>query len=163
MRPQAMLAVLGLALIATPALAQYVVGEAQREEVRGVPDRWGFSVGSFWQAFDTRVRLNGSDGETGTDINVERDLGLPENQTNFHLAGFYRFSDHSRLDLEYVGWSRSRSTTLERQIEWGDVVYDVGVTLSSDTSAHMVNVIYKYSFFNNGKVVFGLNGGSPAG
>jgi len=160
--------VLVMVLLATavvwtaPAVAQSVVSEAEREAARGVPDRWGFDVGSFWQTFNTRVRLNGSGGEIGTEIDVEGDLGLPDSQTNFQLGGFYRFSDHHRLDLMYVGWSRSSSRTIERQIEWGDVIYDVGATLSSDLTGHMFNAIYKYSFFNNGKVVFGLNGGLSA-
>lgn len=162
MRRSVLVLVLLATAAASPALAQSIVSEAEREEIRGIPDKWGFTLGSYWQAFDTRVRLDGSNDELGTEIDVEGDLGLPNDQTNFQLFGYYRFSDHHRLDLSYVGWSRKNSRTLERQIEWGDVIYDVGATLSSDTSGQLVNLVYKYSFVNNGKYVFGLNGGISA-
>ena len=162
MRSPVLVLVLLAAATTSPALAQSVVSEAEREAVRGVPDSWGFDLGSFWQTFDTRIRLDGSSGVAGTEIDFEGDLGMPKSQTNFNFSAFYRFSNRHRLDVSYLGWSRQNSKTLERQIEWGDVIYDVGITLSSDLSADMVNVIYKYSFFNNGKVLFGLNGGISA-
>jgi hypothetical protein len=161
-RPVLVLLVLLAVATALPGWAQSVVSEDEREAIRGVPDRWGLDLGSFWQTFDTRLRLYGADGESGTDIDAEKDLGLPDNATNFVVNGFYRFSDHSRLDLLYGGWSRTNTRTLEEQIEWGDTIYDVGATLSTDLNARLLNVIYKYSFFNNGKVTFGLNGGISA-
>lgn len=84
---------------ASPALAQSVVNEAEREAARGVPDRWGFSLASFWQAFDTRVRLDGANDELGTNVDFEGDLGMPNDQINFQLFGFYRFTDRHRLDV----------------------------------------------------------------
>jgi hypothetical protein len=163
MRSSVLVVVLVLATAcASPALAQSVVSEAEREAERGVPDRWGFNVGSFWQTFETRVRLDGSNDELGTDIDFEGDFGMPNDQTNLQVSGFYRFSDRHRLDVSYLSWSRDASRTLERQIQWGDVVYDVGVRLDADVSGDLLNVIYKYSFFNNGKVLFGVNGGISA-
>jgi hypothetical protein len=157
---RSLLVVIALLVItaAVPAMAQSIVNEAGREEVRGVPDRWGLNLGSFWQTFNTRIRADGNNGQ-GSDIDFEDELGMPKSATNFQLAGFYRFSDRHRVDLAYLGWSRDNSRTLERQIVWNDVTYDVGVTLRSELDGRMVNAIYKYSFFNNGKVTFGLNGG----
>ncbi len=148
-------------LAAVPALAQSVVSEAEREARRGVPDKWGFSLGAFWQTFDTRVRLNGETGE-GTDINLEKDLKLDPNLTAFEFTGFYRFGDHSRLDLAYIPWNREHTGTIDREIQWGDVIYEAGATVTTKAKAQMLNVIYKYSFINNGKVTFGLNGGISA-
>lgn len=146
---------------AVPAMAQAVVGETAREDVRGVPDRWGLNLGSFWQTFNTKIRADGENGQ-GSDIDFEDELGMPSSATNFQLSGFYRISDRHRVDLAYLGWNRQNSRTLERQIVWEDVTYDVGVTLKSQLDGRMVNAIYKYSFFNNGKVTFGLNGGISA-
>lgn len=162
MRNTVLVFVLLVIAAATPAQSQSVVSEAGREAARGVPDRWGLRLGSFWQTFDTRIRLDGSAEEVGTEINFEGDLGMPKNQTNFSFSGFYRFSDRHRLDVSYLGWSRQNSQTIERELQWGDVTYEVGATLSSDISGDLINVIYKYSFYNNEKVVFGLNGGISA-
>lgn len=145
-------------LTAAPALAQSVVSESERVAIRGVPDGWGFDLGSFWQAFDTKVRLDGKTGE-GTEIDLESDLGLRRRLADFQVGAFYRFSDRHRLDLSYLGWGRTNAHTIDQDIQWGDVTYDAGAEVTTKSSAQMLNVIYKYSFFNNGKVTFGLNGG----
>jgi len=145
-------------LAAVPALAQSVVSEAEREALRGVPDRWGLDLGSFWQTFTSRVRLDGKSGE-GTEIDLEKDMGLVEHLTDFQLGAFYRFSDHSRLDLSYLSWKRANAQTIDQEIKWGDVIYEARAEITTKSSAQMINAIYKYSFYNNGKVTFGLNGG----
>jgi hypothetical protein len=145
-------------LAAMPALAQSVVSAADREATRGFPDKWGFSLGGFSQTFETTVRLNG-ETSTGTDIDFEKDLGLNKDRTSFQLAGFYRFGDHGRLDLMYVPWNREKTRTIDRDIQWGDVTYEAGAELTTKAKLQLLNIIYKYSFINNGKVTFGLNGG----
>ena len=146
---------------AVPVRAQSAVNAADREAIRGIPDRWGLTLGGFWQTFETNVRLDGETGR-GTDLNLERDLGMDRNVTSLGLAGFYRFSDRNRLDLAYVPWSRGHSSTIDRQIHWGDVTYDAGATITAKAKSQMLNAIYRYSFFNNGRVIFGLNAGISA-
>ena len=148
-------------LAAMPAPAQSVVSATDREAMRGVPDNWGFRLGGFWQTFETRVRLDGETGQ-GTEIDFEKDLDLNTNRTAFQFGAFYRFSDHHRLELSYVPWSRERTATIDREIQWGDVIYEAGATINTHEKAQQFNAIYKYSFFNNGKVTFGLNGGISA-
>lgn len=148
-------------LAAMPALAQSVVSAADREAIRGIPDKWGFSLGAFWETFDTSVRLNGETSD-GTNIDWEKDLGLDKNLTAGQLGGFYRFGDHARIDLTYVPWKREKTRTIDREIEWGDVIYEAGAEVNSKATVQLLNIIYKYSFFNNGKVTFGLNGGVSA-
>ncbi len=158
MRKAILLFIVATVALAGPALAQSVVSATEREAIRGVPDKWGIGVGSFWQTFDSKVRLNGTTG-TGNEINFEKDLSLDKNVTSLQFSAFYRFGDHARIDIGYVPWSREKTKSITREIHWGDNVYEAGVSLTAKAKAQMVNVIYKYSFVNNGKVTFGLNGG----
>ena len=146
-------------LAAVSAHAQSVVSDAERVAMRGVPDTWGFSLGTFAQAFDSRIRLDGKYGEAGTTIDLEQDLGLPSQQDDFNLRAFYRFSDRSQLRFEFLTWNRSSTRVLEREIRWDDTVYEIGAQVDAQGSGQMYNLIYQYSFFNNGKVNFGLDGG----
>jgi len=151
-----------LAMLAVmPALAQSVVDDATREGLRGVPDTWGFSLGSFWQTFNSKVRLDGKN-QSGDWVNLERDFGLNRTLTDFNFEAFYRFSPHHRLELSYTTWNRSYSKSLSREIHWGDAIYEAGATLTASNKANLANVIYRYSFFNNGKVEFGVNAGISA-
>ncbi len=148
-------------LAAAPVLAQAVVDEAQREAIRGVPDRWGLQLGGFWPTFETKVRLNGETG-TGTEIDLEKDLALDKSLMAVNFSAFYRFGDHSRLDVTYVPWDRKKTTTINKEIQWGDVTYEAGAEITAQAKAQLLNAIYRYSFFNNGRVTFGLNGGISA-
>jgi len=140
------------------ATAQAVVSETEREAVRGVPDKWGVALGSFGKTFDTTVRLDG-ETQTGTEISLENDFGMNKDLTDFELGLFYRLGDRHRIEGTYTAWNRSNSTTLDRDIQWGDTIYQANAILDSKLDTIMVNIIYKYAFFNNGKVNFGLNGG----
>jgi len=145
-------------LAAMPALAQSVGSATEREAIRGVPDKWGFSLGGFWQTFDTNVRLNGETAD-GTEIDFEKDLGQDKTLTAFQFGGFYRFGDHARIDLNYVPWSREKTRTIDKEIQWGDVTYEAGAEIHSKAEVQLLDIIYRYSFINNGKVTFGVNGG----
>jgi hypothetical protein len=158
MKTTVLLVVVLAMLAAVPAPAQSIVSESGRKAIRGVPDRWGFDLGSFWQTFDTKIRLDGKTGE-GTEIDFESDLGLRSRLTDFQVGAFYRFSDRNRLDLRYLSWGRNNLHTIDQEIKWGDVIYEAGAEIATKANGQMLNVIYKYSFINNGKVAFGLNGG----
>jgi hypothetical protein len=147
------------ALAAVSARAQSVVSDADRVAMRGVPDTWGFSLGTFAQAFDSRIRLDGKNGEAGTTIDLEQDLGLPSQQDDFNLKAFYRFTDRSQLRFDFLTWNRSSTRVLEREIRWDDEVYEAGAQVDAQGDGQMYNLIYQYAFFNNGKVNFGLDGG----
>jgi len=147
------------ALAAVSAHAQSVVSDAERVAMRGVPDTWGFSLGTFAQAFDSRIRLDGKYGEAGTTIDLEQDLGLPSQQNDFNLKAFYRFSDRSQLRFDFLTWNRSSTTVLAREIRWDDTIYEAGAQVDAQGDGQMYNLIYQYSFLNNGKVNFGLDGG----
>jgi len=149
-----------LAMLATTSvLAQTVVSDAERGAMRGVPDTWGFSLGTFAQAFDSRIRLDGKNGEAGTTIDLEQDLGLPSQRDDFNLKAFYRFTDRSQLRLDFLTWNRSSTKVLEREIRWDDQVYEADTQVDAQGDGQMYNLIYQYAFFNNGKVNFGLDGG----
>jgi hypothetical protein len=159
MKTNPLLLIVLAALAAVSAHAQSVVSDAERVALRGVPDTWGVSLGGFAQAFDSRIRLDGKYGEAGTTIDLEQDLGLPSQQDDFNLKAFYRFSDRSQLRFDFLTWSRSSTTVLEREIRWDDTVYEAGAQVDAQGDGQMYNLIYQYSFLNNGKVNFGLDGG----
>lgn len=159
MRPNPVLLIVLTVLVAVPVQAQSVVSDAERVALRGVPDTWGFSLGTFAQAFDSRIRLDGKYGEAGTTIDLEQDLGLPSEQDDFNLKAFYRFSDRSQLRIDFLAWSRSSTKVLEREIRWDDEVYEVGAQVDAQGDGQMYNLIYQFSFVNSGKVNFGLYGG----
>jgi hypothetical protein len=123
--------------------------------------RFGLSLGGYAQIFSTRASLS-SDYGSGSEVDLEEDSGLPRRRQNFRLEGYYRLGQRHRLDFGFYYWTRGASRTLDTTIEWGDVSYDVGATLSTSLDTQVYKVAYKYSFVQTDKVEAMVSGGFSA-
>lgn len=144
MRRSACPALLGLLLLASPALGQSYA------QVKGMDERFRLDVGGFFQDFSTTVRIDSANG-SGTDISFEDDLGLDSSKTSFRLDGYWRFGRRGRLDFAYTSYRRSNDHVLTRQITVGDTVYDVGASVYSKTSVSVAELYYAWSLLNTGE------------
>lgn len=142
-----------LALAAFPAAAQW--GQASYAETKGMNERFRLDVGGFFQDFETTVRYDGSLGNTGTEVNLESDLGAPDSKTTFRADGYWRFGPRGRLDFGYRSWNREATRTLDRDIQFGDEVFHVGASVDSRLKIHVAELYYSYSWVNTGVVEFG--------
>ena len=152
-RPGLALALLAAALVAAPAFGQS--SNAYYLQQRGMDERFRLDLGGFFQKFTTDVSLSNGSGTIGTDVNLEDDLGQSSNQTNFKASGYWRFGRHGRLDFAYLGWNRTSSNSLSRDITFGDATYHVGTTVDSQLRVSIAELYYAYSFVNNGDLELG--------
>lgn len=140
-------------LAALPAVAQY--GAASYADTKGMNERFRLDVGGFFQDFETTVRYDGSLGNTGTEVNLESDLGVPDSKTTFRADGYWRFGPRGRLDFGYRSWNRSSTKTLDRDIQFGDQVFHVGASVDAALRIRVAELYYSYSWVNTGVVEFG--------
>jgi len=128
---------------------------------KGMDERFSLNLGGFFQKFGTSLDIGPSTGGEGTNIDLERDLGLG-NQTSFRADGLWRFGRHGRLDFGYAGWTRKNTHTLERTIDVGDHEYGIGASIDFRQHTDVWNIAYGYSFVNTPRVEFGLRLGLSA-
>src|SRR5262249_45291858 len=95
---------------------------------KGMDERFSLNLGGVFQKFGTTLGIGPGSGGEGTNIDLERDLGLG-NQTSFRVDGLWRFGRHGRLDFGYAGWTRKNTHTLERTIDVGDHEYGIGASI----------------------------------
>ena len=150
MRRLARLLALAALLGSSAALAQ------SYSQVKGMEERFRIDLGGFLQDFDTTVRYDPAGGGSGTEISLEDDLGYSTSKTSFKLDGYWRFGPRGRLDFAYQTFRRGSSHTLEKEIVFGDEVYAVGATVSSDSSVDVGELYYSYSMLNTGEAEVGL-------
>ena len=131
---------LAFALPAGQALAQ--------ETDTDVPQTFWFEVGGFRVASSTNLRLNG--GAPGDDVNLERDLNLPNTTTQGYLEAFWRLGRRHQVS---VNWTRVKrdggSVAVQEDIEWGDVVFPVGIEVSGTNDSDFISGAYRFSLFKN--------------
>jgi hypothetical protein len=125
---------------------------------RGSKDKFLMSVGTYLINFDTKASLD-SATLGGTDVNFENDLGLTSNQTRLRLEGYWRFARKHRLDFGGYFYTRKADRLIDQQIQWGDVLYDVGAEIHSEINTRFYKLDYKYSFVRTQKLEFAASAG----
>ena len=115
------------------------------EDASLLDDSFQVAIGTFILNTDTDVSLDGESG-VGTDIDWERDIGDPGDETRFRIDGYWRFADRHKLRFVWFNNSTSSSRTLDEEIEWGDVTYPVNAAVSSDFDFDVYELAYEYSF-----------------
>jgi len=147
-----------IALALPVAAFLLAAGAAQGQsyaQVKGMDERFRLDLGGFFQKFDTTLRLDSAALGTGTEIDLENDLGADSSKTTFRASGYWRFGRHGRFDFGVLTIARSATRTISKDIQFGDHVYRAGATIDSKLSATQVDAYYAYSFVNTGEVELG--------
>ena len=114
-------------------------------------DNFKLSLGGFFPAIDSQVRIDSKEFGQGTDIDIEDDLGFDENVELGRIEAYWRFKPKHRLYLGYYGFDRDTLHILEEEIEWDDKTYVIGAELYSEWTVNFIYGSYAYSFFQGEK------------
>ena len=109
-------------------------------------DTFGFSVGLFVTALDTKTRLDSSSGDSGTEFDFEDDLGLESADAIFRLDGYYRFAEKHQLNFSWFDLSRSGTAQLQGEIDYGDSTFPIDTVVDSDNELQIYRIAYTWRF-----------------
>jgi len=140
------------------AVARDKTKERKHFDARPITSRWRVVGGTFLSTFDTRVAYSPR-GLVGGFIQAEDDLGLSEEINTFGASARYRLSDRHRLEAAFTLIDRTATRTVTDQIDWGDVVYEVGAEVTTGLRTNLFSVKWKYSFSDSGRLDAGLSAG----
>jgi len=155
-----------LSYILLPAVAAFLVltgpgdGVAQeRPAWRDDPlgNRFVLGAGPFWARLDTQVRLDSSDGRTGTVIDFESTLGMDENDRLPMMLGYYRVAKNHRLAFGYFRLNRNGAAVSDAPIRFGDEIFPANLPLSSFFDVDVYSLSYAYSLIHDEKKELAFN------
>lgn len=118
--------------------------------------RFKATAGAFFPVNNTEVEVNGTNGNIGTEIDFERDLGFQSNTVSFFGTFEWRASRRSRFNLEYFYLKRDAEKTLQKEIEFRDKVYPVDARVASFMDNQMIRFAYGYAIVSKPKYELGL-------
>ena len=147
--------VLLIGLILAPAIAcgQDATNDGPASE------RFRIYLQAFSPALDTEVRLDSSNGQPGTTINFEQNLGLEDTKT-VPAAGFaWRFAKRHRLRFDFFKLNRSSAAFTTSEIRFGDQVFQAELPISSFFDTEVYSLGYGYSIIRNERAELGLIAG----
>jgi hypothetical protein len=117
----------------------------------------GLRVGGLvTSAIDTSASLGVRGTARGTEFDFERELGMEKTTESFRADLHWRIDRNDRIDVGYFDLTRSGSRTIGRDIEWGDVTFPIGTTVSSFVDTRIMPVRYSHSFVASRSVDAGL-------
>ena len=136
---------LGALALTTPVRAQ------------GLEDRYWFEAQAYWPDVDTTVSVAGPNGVVGTTIDLESDLDLSDRKTLPAFLAGARIGERWSLIGEYYGLDRSGSASTNRDINFDDVTYSAGATLSSGFDTKVYRAAVGYSFIKSDRAELGAS------
>jgi hypothetical protein len=132
------------ALTTLSLLAVLGASAAHAEGLDPLNDRFSLSLGTFMLHTSTQIRVDGTTGR-GTQIDSERDLGM-EDSDRFRVDGYWRFADRHKVRLLYFDTKNHASKTLQRDVDVGDTVFPVNLTVESTFETRVTELAYEYAF-----------------
>lgn len=134
--------------IPAAVLLSCCIGIANAADRGPIDQDFQFSLGGFFTQSDTQLRLDGETIQTGTDVDWESEFGLGD-KNSFRIDGSWRFAEHHKLRLMYFENNRSTSSTLTRDIDFGDTTYPVNTTVAVTLDTRIAELVYEYAFLKH--------------
>lgn len=144
-RPVAAAAVLACA--STGALAEWPT------------DNYWIGLEYFYPTINSTARLDSTNGDRGVSVNFEEDLDLTDRKGTPYLTFGMRLGERWRIQFEYYTLDREGTKVLDRQIEWGDTSFPVGVNLETKFDSTIYRLTGGYSFYKEPNAEFGVGFG----
>jgi opacity protein-like surface antigen len=88
-------------------------------------DTLSLRVEAYFAGISSSVRVDGNNGNIGTEVDFENDLGLADNKTLPAFELGWRINDDWVVQGQYYSLGRETQRTLDREITIGDTVYPV--------------------------------------
>lgn len=124
--------------------------------------QWVIGAGYFKPALETQIVVTDAEGNVGTKISFEDNLGLDDSQATALLSVDWRFLKRHRLSYQYFELKRNANAESSVTIRIGDDVLDIGLPIQSFFDITANEVTYSYSLLFDDKKDLSLGFGLSA-
>lgn len=119
---------------------------AQEEIASPFEDHFRLTSGLLSTTTETELRLDADDGTPGTLVSGESDLGLREQSEQADVEAELRIRERHRVRFNYFRLDRTAAQVIDRQIQFGNDVFDVGDLAETRLDWREFSVTYGYTF-----------------
>lgn len=122
-----------------------------------INDRFAVRASYFPGSVRTDIRLDDSQGNPGTELDAEDELGLRDKPSEVRVEALLRVLERHRIRVDYFNLRRRGDEMLTRDIAFGDETFAVDDRVLSTLEWKQLNFTYLYSIVRNQR--FELGGG----
>jgi hypothetical protein len=144
------------ALVAMSAVL--LSGPVDAQERRMLDERGSVLFGMFVTEPDTNARFDAASG-SGTDVDLEDDLGFDSSKTVGRLSGYYWLNTRHRLDFSLFNYSRDAEKRIERTIDFGDETFEIDTVVTASADVSVFKAAYTFAPVVRERGDFGITAG----
>jgi hypothetical protein len=126
--------------IALACLSAPIVASAQDI---GPLDTFSARIGGYISSFDTQVRADGTT-ERGTEIDLNRDLGLDDSGTLAYIAVTWRPWEHHEFGIAYYQDDAENTRQVTRDFTFQDTTYRTNSVISTEVDIGAYEAYYTW-------------------
>lgn len=142
-------------VVAALALASSAFAQSPAGTWNDLPDRFQIDTGYFRLDADTVLRYQGGQGGSG-EVDLERDLGLPESVNTFWVDATWRVGRRHQLKLGFTRSNRDRNEyELRRDFTWGGQTYQAGLSATTTGAIDILGGYYRFAIVRNDRFEIG--------
>ncbi len=123
------------------------------------PPTFSVSLGAFFTDRDSDTRIDADNGDAGSDVDLEGELGFDRSDTVFRLDAYWRFAAHHRIDVSAFDLSRSVTKVIDRDITIGDTTFEINSELEGNHDLTIYKAAYTWQFLTDESDFLGLTAG----
>jgi len=122
--------------------------------------RFDVDIGVFFPDKKRAFQVNGADGFENIDIGDE-ELKFKSSEETFAVEIGWQFGERWQVEGQYFSVADGRTATLSEDVEWEDVVYQAGSSVSVATSFKVIRLFFSRNFttapYHNFGIGLGIN------
>jgi hypothetical protein len=122
-------------------------------------DRVTLQAGLVSSSNQTAIRYDSSAGTPGTDLDAEKDLGLPSRKLVGRAELMFRMKERHRIRIQnyYLPLDRQATTLLQKTVNFGNTTYNVNDVVASELKMRLLVINYSYSIVKNDRAELGAS------
>jgi hypothetical protein len=148
-------------LVALPAIAQPSDSTAA-VQFASLYNKWEISPSLTSVILNSTLRIDASNGDQGTTIDAEDDLGLATVKLQPRIDARLRLGRKHELEGGFQFAQRTGEVTPQRDIEFADTTFYVGVPLNTTLNTNLLFLNYRYAIIANDRTQAGVGVGLGA-
>jgi len=119
-------------------------------------DKFIVQAGAFFPKLSFDASVNGNNTGEHPIYDFEGQFGLKDNQDIAALEFQWRYRGNWSLRGQYYDVSRSASTFLQSDVEWGEVVFQAGSNVRADTGLELLRLFFARNFSDKPNHEYGI-------
>jgi hypothetical protein len=139
------LLILSLAIFAGTA-----AGQESADQHPQLRSTWWVDLGGFYPDRKFTLSAHGNVSNNNGEYQFDQQLGLKERDPIFEGQIGWQFGDKWDVAAQYFSSSKDSRRMLSDDVEWEDVVYEVGADIRAGTELSVTRIVFSRDFYETG-------------